>query len=111
MSAVPAQGSQERTNAVELDNASMAQRMRKGDRVARGRDWPEGCTDDGQPPRPGTVLVKHGCKVMVQWDNGGSGTYRMGMGGSGWVGQLYIYELKLLPSRYRINVSLICIAP
>lgn len=95
---------EERSNAVELDYAAMAERMAVGRRVARGVDWPEGSAADCHPglaPGPGTVVGEDGGVVTVDWDCGGTGTYAMGLRRDG----KQVYELKLVLRGVQYEVS------
>lgn len=58
-----------------------AGQLKKGMKVVRGVDW-KWNTQDGTPPGPGTVRNDpSGGWVDVQWDSGGSNSYRMGADG------------------------------
>lgn len=67
----------------------LSAKMKPGTRVVRGRDWCDGNRDGGGE---GTVAHEN-CPdkgfVIVIWDNGNDGQYRIGMGNR--------YELKLAP--------------
>lgn len=69
---------------------SAAGTLRVGMRVVRGIDW-KWNTQDGVPPGEGTVRSEpSGGWVDVEWDAGGSNSYRMGADGK--------YDLALAPS-------------
>lgn len=95
---------QERTNQAELSVEEMASRMLMvGSRVARGRDWVPGCTDDGTPPGHGTVLRSAKDSdhyVDVKWESGSSNQYYVRRNGN--------YPLKLLgiPIPSKVSASL-----
>lgn len=87
----------QKSNAGKRDNKFMACNMSVGRRVVRGADWPEGSKDDGQPPRPGTVVSKRAGLVTVLWDCGRFRTYAMG------------HELELLPGHdYAVSITFSC---
>lgn len=81
--------SEEKFRRQQQKAKAAAQRIAPGARVVRGPDW-KWDTQDGVPPRPGTVMgaIRNGW-VDVKWDAGGSNSYRVGDSGK--------YDLMPLP--------------
>lgn len=84
-----------------LYEEEMAQAIRIGSRVVRGRDW-SWQDQDGTPPGPGSVVGWYGGgrssrEVYVKWDRGIRANYRVGAHGK--------YDLYLLPDQNRFEIQ------